>query len=89
MTEGLAAERTVLAWVRTTLAYGICGLLCARLSVGSVAIAIVGTGGVAVLTARRRRYTARDVPVDPLVTAALAGLVCALGIVAAVLVGTH
>jgi uncharacterized membrane protein YidH (DUF202 family) len=94
--EGQAAERTVLAWVRTALAYGICAVFCLRLAAGSLPLAVTvlvlaaaGTAGVMVLIARRRRHTAAGVPVDPVVTAALAGLVAALGLGAAALVALH
>jgi hypothetical protein len=58
---GVAAERTVLAWNRTTLAYAACVLLCVRLAAGSLplALTVVGagaTGLTGLATATRSRY---------------------------------
>lgn len=44
---GMQNERTSLAWTRTCLAYGICALLCARLSRHTPAAAVVALVGIA------------------------------------------
>jgi len=60
---GLAVERTVLAWNRTWLTVGACGLLLLRLGEGSTShlVGALLLGGPAMLTAtaagrRRARY---------------------------------
>jgi len=58
---GVAAERTVLAWNRTALAYAACVLLSVRLAADSLplALTVVGLGGgglAALATAARSRY---------------------------------
>jgi uncharacterized membrane protein YidH (DUF202 family) len=58
---GLAVERTVLAWTRTWLAVGACGLLLFRMSIGSTAqvAAVLTIGAVAlVLTTLAGRHRA-------------------------------
>jgi uncharacterized membrane protein YidH (DUF202 family) len=56
---GLAVERTVLAWTRTWLAVGACGLLLFRMSIGSgtkVAAALtIGAVALVLTTAAGRR----------------------------------
>ena len=59
---GLAVERTVLAWSRTWLAVGGCGLLLFRMSIGSTAreaaaLAIGAAALVLTTLAGRRRAT--------------------------------
>jgi uncharacterized membrane protein YidH (DUF202 family) len=99
---GLAVERTVLAWTRTWLAVGGCGLLLVRMSAGStprVAAALAGSAVALVVTTlagRRRATHLRAVAATPpalrpatraaAVTAATVG---ALGVVAAVLAATR
>jgi uncharacterized membrane protein YidH (DUF202 family) len=60
---GLAVERTVLAWTRTWLSVGVCGLLLARVTAGSaprLAVALTaGALAVGVTTAVGRRRAAR------------------------------
>ena len=77
---GLAVERTVLAWNRTWLAVGACGLLLLRLGQGSTArlAAALLLGGVVLLAAtaagRRRarclRTRADGGPISPGIRAA-------------------
>ncbi|HYT10078.1 MAG TPA: DUF202 domain-containing protein [Mycobacteriales bacterium] len=92
------AERTVLAWVRTALAYGVCALLCARLVAGSTSLALavvllgaLATTAVAGIASSRYRRARADAaagrPVAaPLATATAAALTALLGLAAAVLV---
>jgi uncharacterized membrane protein YidH (DUF202 family) len=97
--NGAAVERTELAWVRTTLAYGICALLCLHLARRSfplelavLGLATAGTAGVAFLTARRRRPApdlGTPAAADPARVAALAALVGGLGLAAAVLIAVR
>jgi hypothetical protein len=89
--SGLAVERTVLAWTRTWLTVGACGLLLIRLGQLPVALA---AGAAAVLAAtaagrRRTRYLHRsEVPLAAGVRAAAVTSVTAtlLGATAAVLI---
>lgn len=73
---GLAVERTVLAWQRTWLTVGACGLLLLRLGSGSPVrvAAILGLGAVVVLAgtyaARRRAQRLRAGLVTPAFRAA-------------------
>jgi uncharacterized membrane protein YidH (DUF202 family) len=91
---GVAPERTVLAWTRTTLSYGVCVLLCLRLSRGApVLLAAVGTVGavataaVAVAARSRRRGLAGGVRAPaPVQSATAAGLTVLLAAAAAALV---
>jgi uncharacterized membrane protein YidH (DUF202 family) len=92
---GVAPERTVLAWTRTTLAYGVCVLLCLRLSRGSPAllgavgtVGAVATAAVAVAArSRRRELAAAARPAPARVQAATAaGLTVLLAAAAAALV---
>ena len=95
---GLAVERTVLAWDRTWLTVGACGLLLLRLGHGSTPrlAAAVLLGGVAMLAAtaagrRRARYLrtrAVASPVSAGVRAAgvIAAAVALLGIGTAALI---
>ena len=95
---GVAAERTLLAWNRTTLGYVVCLLLCVRLAADSPPLALtvvgLGGGGLAVLAAAgRSRYrrirpdVAAEGPVAaPAAVGTAAALVVLLGIGAAMLV---
>ena len=68
---GLAVERTVLAWTRTWLSVGVCGLLLFRMSIGSVGrvAAALSIGALALLvatvTGRRRAARLRQVATSP------------------------
>jgi uncharacterized membrane protein YidH (DUF202 family) len=68
---GLAVERTVLAWTRTWLSVGVCGLLLLRVTAGSaprLAAALTAGGlALAVTTAvgRRRATRLRAVATTP------------------------
>jgi uncharacterized membrane protein YidH (DUF202 family) len=95
---GLAVERTVLAWTRTWLAVGACGLLLFRMTVGSggrVAAALT-VGAVALVlatvTGRRRAAllravaaTPRHLPVGTRAVALTTATVTLLGVAAAIL----
>jgi uncharacterized membrane protein YidH (DUF202 family) len=96
---GLAVERTVLAWTRTWLAVGACGLLLFRMSIGSAGrvAAALGVGAVALVvitvTGRRRAAllrvvaaTPRHLPVATRAVAVTAATVTLLGLATAVLV---
>ena len=93
---GLAAERTVLAWQRTSLALAVNGgLLLARSPLGGragvvlAAVAFVLAGWVAVLGARRARVLEQDVPalaVPARAVVVLAAAVAALALGAAAVV---
>ena len=96
---GLAVERTVLAWTRTWLSVGACGLLLTRMSLGSpprVAAALtIGAVALALTTlAGRRRATVlravaarpRPLPAPARATALTSGIVTLFGVGAAVLV---
>ena len=95
---GVAAERTLLAWNRTTLGYVVCLLLCVRLAADSPPLALtvvgLGGGGLAVLAAagrsRYRRFrpdvAATGSVAAPAAVGTAAALVVLLGIGAAVLV---
>jgi uncharacterized membrane protein YidH (DUF202 family) len=92
---GVAPERTVLAWTRTTLSYGVCVLLCLRLSRGSPAllgavgtVGAVTTAAVAVAARSRRRRLAAAVRPGPapVQAATAAGLTILLAAAAAALV---
>jgi uncharacterized membrane protein YidH (DUF202 family) len=96
---GLAVERTVLAWTRTWLAVGACGLLLFRMSVGSpgrvaAAVTIAAVALVlATVTGRRRAALLRAVAATPRplsvgtrAAALTAATVTLLGAAAAVLV---
>ena len=94
---GLAAERTALAWQRTSLALAVNGgLLLVRSPLGGTAGAAVAgaafllAGWVAVLASRRRRSLERDAGraavSGPVVTALAAAVAClALGAAVALL----
>ena len=95
----LAVERTVLAWTRTWLAVGACGLLLCRISIGSTAriAAALSIGAVALvlttLAGRRRATHLRAVAATPrhlaVATSAVAltaATVTLLGLAAALLV---
>jgi uncharacterized membrane protein YidH (DUF202 family) len=94
---GVAAERTLLAWNRTTLGYVVCLLLCVRLAADSPPLALtvvgLGGGGLAALAAagrsryRRIRPVAAEGPVAaPTAVGTAAALVVLLGVGAAMLV---
>ena len=96
---GLAVERTVLAWTRTWLSVGVCGLLLFRISMGSAgrvaaALAVGAVAlGLATVTGRRRAAllravaaTPRHLPVATSAIALTAATVTLLGLAAAVLV---
>jgi uncharacterized membrane protein YidH (DUF202 family) len=87
---GVAAERTVLAWNRTTLAYAACVLLCMRLAAASLPLTGVvagagaaATAGLAATGASRHRRTRAAAP---LATATAAGLTVLLAAAAGLLI---
>lgn len=92
-TEGLAAERTALAWVRTVLAVLGAGLIIGRLAASGLPIpaaildcVIIGAGAFA-LRDSYDRYRRRGEPtVDGRAPAVLAVLVVLLGLVAAAVI---
>ncbi len=98
---GLAVERTVLAWTRTWLAVGACGLLLFRMTVGSAGgvAAALTIGAVALVlatfTGHRRATLLRSVaapgrlPVATRAVALTAATVTVLGVAAAVLVAVR
>jgi uncharacterized membrane protein YidH (DUF202 family) len=99
---GLAVERTVLAWTRTWLSVGACGLLLLRMSVGSaprLALALTaGALAIAVTTAvgRRRAARLREIATTPdelrppvRAATATAATVALFGLAAAALVATR
>jgi uncharacterized membrane protein YidH (DUF202 family) len=96
---GLAVERTVLAWTRTWLAVGVCGLLLLRVSVGSTPRLVVALGAgalaLAITTVSGRRRASRlraaaatpgTLPLATRPVAVTAATVALLGLAAAVLV---
>jgi uncharacterized membrane protein YidH (DUF202 family) len=95
---GLAVERTVLAWTRTWLSVGVCGLLLLRITVGSparLAVALTTAAlALCVLTVigrhratRLRAIAATPHALHPPVRAAAttAATVALFGLIAAVL----
>jgi len=99
---GLAVERTVLAWSRTWLAIGGCGLLLFRMSIGSTALVAaaltIGAAALVLITlaSRRRATHLRAIaprPASLRVATGAAGLTAAtvvlFGLAAAALVVAH
>jgi uncharacterized membrane protein YidH (DUF202 family) len=95
---GAQNERTALAWLRTSLGFGVCALLCSRLVAGTaLAVGVVVLAGalaaLALFAAAAGRYrrnaatlAAGGSVAAPVAALALSALTVALGVVAAVLI---
>ena len=87
MSAGLQAERTELAWLRTTLSSWAVAVLTARVAFPVGIVAVIGPVAVTVLAHARRRRLARDGSPPSLArdTAILTALACAAIAVTALL----